>query len=127
MVLPFRLPKLILSFSTGRSLWSRLTSTALSTIFSLYPFFFAVLIKAQVSLGKQDPPYPAPAFKKCGEILLSSPIPRATFVTSAPTFSHRLAISLIKLILVAKKALEAYLIISALSGSVNRTFPPIGL
>ena len=44
---------------------------------------------------------------------LSSPMPRATSCTSAPTFSHRSAISLMKVILVARKALAAYLISSA--------------
>ena len=46
-------------------------------------------------------------------------MPLATFSTSAPTFSHKLAISLIKDILVAKKALEAYLINSAVSLEVT--------
>ena len=44
---------------------------------------------------------------------LSSPMPRATSCTSAPTFSPRSAISLMKVILVARKALAAYLISSA--------------
>ena len=44
---------------------------------------------------------------------LSRPMPRATSCTSAPTFSHRSAISLMKVILVARKALAAYLISSA--------------
>ena len=42
----------------------------------------------------------------------SSPMPRATSCTSPPTFSHRSAISLMKVILVARKALAAYLISS---------------
>jgi len=45
-------------------------------------------------------------------------MPLATSVTSAPTFSHSPAISLMKLILRANKAFVAYLIISALMGSV---------
>ena len=40
--------------------------------------------------------------------------------TSAPTRSHRSAISLMKVILVARKALVAYLISSAVSSEVNR-------
>ena len=51
---------------------------------------------------------------------LSSPMPRATSCTSAPTFSHRSAISLMKVILVARKALAAYLISSAVRRSVKR-------
>ena len=50
---------------------------------------------------------------------LSSPMPRATSCTSAPTFSHRSAISLMKVILVARKALAAYLISSAVRRLVN--------
>ena len=44
---------------------------------------------------------------------LSSPMPRATSCTSAPACSHKSAISLMKVILVARKALAAYLISSA--------------
>ena len=43
----------------------------------------------------------------------SSPMPLTTWLTSAPAASQRLAISLMKEILVARKALEAYLMISA--------------
>ena len=39
---------------------------------------------------------------------------------SAPTRSHRLAISLMKLIFVASMALAAYLVISADSGDMTR-------
>ena len=43
----------------------------------------------------------------------SAPMAGRTSLASAPTSSHRLAISFAKLILVARKALAAYLIISA--------------
>ena len=66
-----------------------------------------------VSFGKQDPPYAGPALKNLEPILLSSPIPRATSSILTLTFSHKFAISLIKLILVARKALDAYFISSA--------------
>ena len=49
----------------------------------------------------------------------SRPMPRATSCTSPPTFSQRLAISLMKVILVARKALAAYLISSLVSRLVN--------
>ena len=49
----------------------------------------------------------------------SSPIPRATSTTSAPNASQTFAISLMKEILVARKALDASLIISALAMSVR--------
>src|SRR5690606_24545728 len=74
--------------------------------------------RAAVSLGKQEPPHPKPAPKNRGPIRESRPMPRVTSVMSAPTRSHKPAISLAKLIFVAKKALAAYLIISALVGSV---------
>ena len=45
-------------------------------------------------------------------------MPCATLPTSAPTSSQIEATSLMKLILVARKALTAYLIISALARSV---------
>ena len=47
-------------------------------------------------------------------------MPWATTATSAPTSSQTFAISLMKLILVARKALDAYLTISA-DGTVVRT------
>ena len=49
----------------------------------------------------------------------SRPMPRATSSTSAPSSSETLAISLMKEILVARKAFEASLIISALATSVR--------
>ena len=56
----------------------------------------------------------------------SRPIPRATSVTSAPTSSQTFAISLMKLIFVARKAFEASLIISALATSVRTIGAPSG-
>ena len=50
---------------------------------------------------------------------LSKPMPAATSFTSAPSASQMLAISLMKQILVARKALQAYLIISAVRRSVT--------
>jgi len=78
-----------------------------------------VLMSARVSLGKHDPPKPGPAWRNFEPIRLSSPIPRATSCTSAPTFSARSAISLIKVILVAKNAFAAYLMSSAVRRPVN--------
>ena len=49
----------------------------------------------------------------------SLPIPTATSFMSAPSASHILAISLMKDIFVAKNALEAYFIISAVRKSVT--------
>ena len=64
-----------------------------------------------------------PARRKEEPIRSSRPMPRATSPTSAPTSSQTLAISLMKEILVARKALEASLIISALETSVWRISP----
>ena len=55
---------------------------------------------------------------------LSRPIPRATSVTSAPTSSETLAISLMNEIFVARKALEASLTISDEATSVRTISPP---
>ena len=78
-------------------------------------------MRAETSLGKHEPPQPIPACKNLLPMRESKPMPFATWVTSAPTRSHILATSLIKLILVAKKALAAYLIISAELRSVTKT------
>ena len=50
---------------------------------------------------------------------LSAPMPRATSCTFAPTFSQRSAISLMKVIFIARKALPAYLMSSAVRRVVN--------
>src|SRR4030095_7773138 len=46
-------------------------------------------------------------------------MPSTTSLTSAPTASHTAAMAFTKLILLARKALEAYLIVSADAGSVT--------
>ena len=51
----------------------------------------------------------------------SRPIPSVTTDTSAPTSSHTLAISFTNEILAARKALDAYLVISAEATSVRIT------
>ncbi len=53
-------------------------------------------------------------------------MPRATSRTSAPSSSDTFAISLMKLILVARNAFEASLIISALATSVRTISPSSG-
>ena len=53
-------------------------------------------------------------------------MPRATSETSAPTSSDTFAISLMNEILVARKAFEASLTISALATSVRTISPPSG-
>ena len=73
------------------------------------------------SFGKQEPPYPQPAYRKRLPIRASVPIPLRTIFTSAPTISHKLAISFIKLIRVANIAFAAYLVISAEGTSIKIT------
>ena len=78
-----------------------------------------------MSLGKQDPPYAGPALKNLLPILLSVPIPMETSSIFTPIFSHKLANSFINVILVAKKAFEAYLINSAALLDVFIYFAPL--
>src|SRR5216683_1421949 len=61
-----------------------------------------------------------PASRKSGPMRRSIPIPSETTLTSASTRSQMRAISLMKEMRVARKALEAYLIISAVWRSVTR-------
>src|SRR5262249_40666316 len=79
----------------------------------------AVLISARTSFGKHEPPKPGPACRNFGPIRLSNPSPRATSCTSAPTRSQRSAISLMKVILVARNAFAAYLMSSAVRRLVS--------
>ena len=65
-------------------------------------------INAFISLGKHDPPYPSPGYKNSLPILLSLDIIFLTLPISAPTSSHKFAISFIKDILVASIEFEAY-------------------
>ena len=78
-----------------------------------------VLAKACTSFGKQLPPYPIPANRKRLPIRESVPIPLRTSSTFAPTSSHRLAISFMNVILVAKNALAAYFVSSAERSSIK--------
>src|SRR5262245_18310898 len=78
-------------------------------------------MSAEISLPKQEPPQPTPALRNLGPIRPSNPNPRTTSLISAPTRSQIFAISLAKLILVARNALAAYLIISAEARSVVTT------
>ncbi|CCY82174.1 uncharacterized protein BN473_02407 [Prevotella sp. CAG:1185] len=99
-------------------------SLTLSTAFNTsneYPLSSAVFIKALTSFGKHDPPYPQPAYRNFRPIRVSDPIPERTLLISAPTNSHKLAISFIKLIRVASIEFAAYFVISALGISINIT------
>ena len=67
-----------------------------------------------------------PACRNFGPIRSSRPMPAATSSTSAPSSSETFAISLMKLIFVARKAFEASFTISALATSVRTITPPSG-
>ncbi len=71
------------------------------------------------SLGKHEPPYPIPGNKKRLPMRESVPIPILTLSTSAPTFSQKLAISFMNVILVAKNAFAAYFVSSADFSSIT--------
>ena len=109
---------------------SDLKSLDLMTLFTtdkLVLNLSAVETKALVSFGKHDPPYAGPALKNLLPILLSSPIPIEISSISIPVFSHKFDISFIKVIFVAKKAFEAYLINSAALLFVDRNFAPFDI
>src|SRR5438270_163677 len=78
-----------------------------------------VTSKDRLGRMKAASPESIPGRRKGVPVLWSSPIPRATSSTSAPDSSQTLAISLMNEILVARKALAASLIISALATSVR--------
>ena len=96
-----------------------LTETTLSTMRSETLASSAIRSSAAVSLGKHEPPKPGPGCRNLLPIRRSRPRPLATSWTSAPMRSHRSAISLMKVTLVARKLLVAYLISSAVSSEVN--------
>ena len=74
-----------------------------------------------MSLGRQPPPNPSPAFRNSRPIRLSNPIASASRVTSPPAAWHIWAIALMKLILVARNELAATLISSAVAMSHRTT------
>ena len=79
-----------------------------------YPHSRATSRNAFRSFGKQEPPYPMPGFRKRGPMRLSVPIPWHTCCTLAPTDSQTDATALMNEIFIARNALEACLISSAL-------------
>ena len=87
--------------------------------------FSAVATKPFVSFGKQEPPYAGPALKKRLPIRMSLPIPNEISSILIFDFSHKFDNSLIKVILVAKKALDAYLINSAARLEVVKNLAPL--
>ena len=121
------------------TLFLRISYTLLSKIFDLFSFdlitdfitdklilnLSAVEIIALVSFGKQEPPYAGPALRKRLPILLSNPIPIEISSTFIPVFSHKLAISFMNVIFVAKKALDAYFINSAPLRVVVKKLAPL--
>ena len=114
MVLPFKSPlNCFISFSNKTPFCASFPSSTARSTRIVYPFCSAVLINAFTSLGKQEPPYPIPGYRNLRPIRVSEPIPLRTIFTSAPTSSHKFAMSFIKLIRVANIELAAYFVISA--------------
>ena len=68
--------------------------------------------------GKQEPPYPNPGNRNRLPMRRSDPMPWRTMLMLAPVLLQILAISLTKEILVARKALAAYLVSSAETTSI---------
>ena len=91
------------------------TPIAARTILMSVPASSAMWTMALVSLGRQLPPKPKPAWRNLDPMRLSRPMDLATSRTSAPTASARRAISLMKEIFTARKLLDAYLMSSAVS------------
>ena len=86
----------------------------------------AIAARARTSFGKHDPPNPAPARGTAGRCARPSPCPARRRSRRRRTPSQIVATSLMKLIFVARKAFDAYLIISAERGSVTTTGAPSG-
>ena len=86
-------------------------------------------MSARMSLGRQPPPKPSPAFRKRRPIRASCPSASASSETSAPATSHSSAIALMNEIFVARKALALTLTSSAVGRSAAITGEPsaIGL
>ena len=77
------------------------------------PYSRAVAASAAVSFPKHEPPQPKPACRNRLPMRESRPMPRTTWVISAPTRSAKCPTSLAKLIFTERNALAAYLINSA--------------
>ena len=77
-----------------------------------------------MSFGKHDPPQPGPAERNLGPIRGSRPTTFIISCTSAPAASQILAMALTKLSRVAKNALAACLVSSAVGMSVTITGTP---
>jgi hypothetical protein len=127
MTCPSSSPRTSCTFSTRSRGWVRLISITAWRSCGWAPMSCDVWASDITSLGKHEPPYPAPASRKAGPMRWSMPMPWATTLMSASTFSHTRATSLMKEILVARKALLAYLIISAVYRLVISTGASSGL
>src|SRR5213076_2038577 len=69
IVFPRSLPRCFSSFPTTRRFWSSFTSITAFSSWKWYPELDASCFKAIPSLGKQEPPQPIPARRKCGNRL----------------------------------------------------------
>ena len=114
MRLPARpAPKRALIFAPSTCFCASFTCSTAPTSVSGRPASFPVRCRALTSLGKQEPPKPAPAYRKSKPMRGSEPMPCRTSSMSAPSRSARLASSFMNEMRVASMALAAYLVSSA--------------
>ena len=114
MRLPSSLPpKCANTRSPSTRFWCSFARSTASTTPSWMSCSRAVWISARRSLGKHEPPKPAPANRNFAPIRGSEPMPLRTASMSAPTTSHSRASSFMNEIRVASIAFAAYFVSSA--------------
>src|ERR1700716_3316984 len=90
-VLPRKLPPAALeTLRAIARLRLSLTPSTASTIRNCTSWSGAIFPSARLSFGKHEPPKPGPACRNFEPMRLSSPMPRATSCTSAPTFFRQI-------------------------------------
>ena len=104
----------------ARASGASLTASTASIIRAGRPWSAAMCIQRADVLGEAAAAVADAGEQEVEADRLSWPMPRRTSLMSAPIRSQRLAISLMKLILVASRQLATYLVISALSGDITR-------
>ena len=107
--------------STSHSAWPRFEGQMASMSGVCTPWARASRGRARACDGKHEPPKPGPGERKPRPMRRSRPMPSTTACASAPVAAARRAISLAKVILAARKTLEATLMVSALVRSVTTT------
>ena len=109
----FSEPRVASAFRASTPFCASFTSRTASSNGVLRSLVFATYESARISLGKQLPPKPGPAYKKSYPIRLSLPITARTCSISAPVASEIALNSFINEIREASIAFDAYLPSSA--------------